>query len=120
MREIKYRAWVESIGQMDEVIGLNFKKEIADFVNNNERPFYTLDLMQYTGLRDKNGKEIYEGDIFSLGSEKILYVVEWIDVGLRGRQISNRSYVGLEWWKDRIEIVGNIYENPELLGGKNE
>ena len=70
---------------------------------------------QYTGLKDKNGKEIYEGDIFHLGDINIKYIVEWIDTGFMGRQNGNTSSVGLEYWQDKIEVVGNIYENKELL-----
>ncbi len=70
---------------------------------------------QYTGLKDKNGKKIFEGDIVSLGDKKILYIVEWIDNGFQGRQNGNSSTVGLTYWNSDIEVIGNIYDNSKLL-----
>lgn len=75
---------------------------------------------QYTGLKDKNGKEIYEGDIFKTTDSNgcCLVVVEWDDVNARflGRdQHRNIWYVGRE---PAAVIIGNIHDNPELL--KNE
>lgn len=70
---------------------------------------------QFTGCKDKNGKEIYEGDIFHLGDINIKYVVEWLDCGLKARQLNNKSCVGIEYWKKNIEVIGNIIDNPEYL-----
>lgn len=80
--------------------------------NTMDEPFY---LMQYTGLKDKNGKEIYEGDIVSGwkdshwhdGKDRVLKEVEWTDelAGFNIIQIEMRT----------CEVIGNIYENPELL-----
>lgn len=70
---------------------------------------------QFTGLTDKNGKEIYEGDIYHQGDKNITYTVVWHDSGLIGKQNSSTSYAGIQHWQDRIEIIGNIYENPQLL-----
>lgn len=74
---------------------------------------------QFTGLTDKNEKDIYEGDIYHQGDKNILYVVVWHDNGFVGKQIRANSYAGLSYWKDRIEILGNIHDNPELLGIHN-
>lgn len=123
MREIKFRAWVKDRKEIFEVILINYvtKKvtylfeRVGDLLNIRHEKFNDTELMQYTGLKDKNGKEIYEGDIFHIGSKKILYVVEWIDCGLKGRQIKNKSWIGLDYWKDDIEVIGNIYENPEVI-----
>lgn len=71
---------------------------------------------QYTGLQDKSGKEIYEGDAYHLGDKRILSVVEWHDSGFMGKQVGTYgSREGLQHWRDRIEIIGNIHDNPELL-----
>lgn len=115
MREIKFRAWDKLNKDMFNVESINFQERRVYKDTVSYRKFEDIDLMQYSGLKDKNNKEIYEGDIFHIGSKKILYVVEWIDFGLKGRQIKNISWIGLDYWKDDIEVIGNIYENPELM-----
>ena len=123
MREIKFRAWVKEKKAIFEVILIDYvtKKvtylleRVRHLLSIRDAKFNDVELMQYTGLKDKNEKEIYEGDIFHIGSKKILYVVEWIDCGLKGRQIKNKSWIGLDYWKDDIEVIGNIYENPEVI-----
>ena len=123
MREIKFRIWVKDRKEIFEVVLINYVSKkvtyilerIGHLLNIRHDKFNDVEFMQYTGLKDKNGKEIYEGDIFHIGSKKILYVVEWIDCGLKGRQIKNISWIGLDYWKDDIEVIGNIYENPELM-----
>ena len=70
---------------------------------------------QYTGLKDRNGVKIWEGDVFHLDDPNILYVVAWQDAGFVGRQRGNRSSVGLSYWAPYLEKVGNVHDNPELL-----
>ena len=59
-------------------------------------------------MKDINGIEIKEHDIFNLGDENIKYCVVWRDGKLIGKQMGSSSYCGLEHWLDRIEVVGNI------------
>ena len=80
-----------------------------------------IELMQFTGLKDKNGKEIYEGDILycsdAPGSHhRVFWNNErcgWDDERLEDGD-SNTSYYGFDMFMD-CEVIGNIYENPELL-----
>jgi uncharacterized phage protein (TIGR01671 family) len=123
MREIKFRAWDKNLNKMDynpiidgiEVgaIGIN------NFFDNSQIP------MQYTGLKDKNGKEIYEGDIvrakwiFSSCRGVIEYVPKTMQFMLREKDNDLHSLSG-EWkikdgLKVEIEVIGNIYENPEFI-----
>ncbi|MDU7031299.1 YopX family protein [uncultured Robinsoniella sp.] len=67
---------------------------------------------QCTGLRDKNGREIYEADIFVMDDPEIKHTVEWNDTGFMGKQQGTYgSYVGLSHWKDKIVVIGNIHDN---------
>lgn len=77
-------------------------------------------LGQFTGLHDKDGKEIYEGDIIHLGDPTILYDVIWRDCGLMAMQEGTQSFIGLRFWSECITVVGNIHDNPELLKGGEE
>ena len=127
MREIEFRGI--SIDDHPGSIERKGKFIYGDYIDNEDGTYGIRDreeewhysvnpetVGQYTGLKDKNGKEIYEGDIFNLGDKKILHIVEWYDNGFMGKQKGTLgSYVGLAYWNSAIEVVGNIHVNPELL-----
>ena len=123
MREIKFRAWLKKENKMVEVKSLHLGtrkiiygySETSQCYGNKSCSFDDIELMQCTDIKDRNGKEIYEGDIFHCGDTKILYIVVWNDNGFEGKQVKSSSYCGLEYWKNKIEVIGNIYENSELL-----
>lgn len=116
MREIKFRAWDRFNKQMRTDMRSNKFKHLFNLAIEYGSDFLDGHLMQYTGLKDKNGAEIYEGDIvkakgeypaiieFSFGSFCINHI------GFAGKWTSIRDVA-----TDRYEVIGNIYENPELL-----
>lgn len=158
-REIKFRAWVKDRKAIFEVILINYvtKKvsylleRVGHLLNIVHEEFNDIELMEYTGLKDMGGKEIYEGDILLSSDENGIFLIS-IDFGypnieysnmLTGFQIkteiilsnsqyfeyfsnnlieliskynipmkedNNAKYISDGWW-----ILGNIYENPELL-----
>lgn len=126
MRVLKFRIWdkenkqihyCDAMGIMDN--GIWFENSNFDTDNHNDDE--AADVMQFTGLHDKNGKEIYEGDI--VRQEK------WVSVGKYAPSIGVIKYksVGFtcecigDWHgsnadlNGNAEIIGNIYENTELL-----
>ena len=117
MREIKFRAWDKLNKEMFNVESINFQerrvyKDVVSYRNFND-----IELMQYTGLKDKNNKEIYEGDIVIYHSKmhKIIFNAEEARFVLRDDEFELEiSFTNNN--NKRMEIVGNIYENPELLG----
>lgn len=115
-RQIKFRAWdIHTKTMLDsDFVGKNWS--VNDLMPPSEFP-----IMQYTGFLDKNGKEIYEGDIVSYNETQTMkahkQIVEWkseranADCDCWGVEYSGFSLTSV---KD-CEIIGNIYENPELL-----
>jgi len=97
-RVIKFRAYTEI---SNEVLGMKY-----DVPHN-----YNDTVMQFTGLLDRNGKEIYEGDI--LKNEVKNCKVEWSEMNLAWVGVGLMAF-GMNG-DGEYEIIGNIYENPELL-----
>lgn len=104
----------------------NFKPVLDASIENSFRWYKEeFELMQYTGLKDKNGVEVYEGDILQLfyGKEntpltttKVFFNEEgyWDSKNLSEQHPFRACYGGF----NKCEVIGNIYENPELLEGE--
>lgn len=117
----KFRAWdtknknmiYDFCHEIPEIYKMKLGYPIHDLVYSIGLRYQTL--TQCTGLKDKNGKLIYEGDIYHLGDANIIYKVIYRDDQFIGNQIGNKSLAGLHYWIKDIKIIGNIYENPGLL-----
>ena len=122
MREIKFRAWHKEEKIIGEVFGIDILHKEIFFLNGDVdcygfSDFKYIELMQYTGLKDKNNKEIYEGDIITLHNSKykVIFNIEGARFVLRNDEFE-LEITFINHNNERMEIVGNIYENPELLG----
>ena len=146
MREIKFRAWWKEQGTMIGYDLINnmiegkkviiekvnpryikdkdapFESHIAHYIQCNPFTAPELIIMQFTGLKDKNGKDIYEGDVLrvleTFSSDdpaypyycdvmEVIYAEAWAAFGLTDG--------GASPIKGQVEVIGNIYENPELI-----
>ena len=132
MREIQFRAWIKvtnkdwpvefSSGQtMSEPFYLGSILSEIYGQPTTGNPGSPIILMQYTGLKDKNGREIYEGDILDMGRKHMdsIAQVVWADKMAAFIAASREPFMNLSNTKAMCdggsEVIGNIYENPELL-----
>ena len=130
MREIKFRCW-------DKVAGLYLSNGNWTGINQDGNPWLVVEgkgvlggsdrwvVEQYTGLKDKNGKEIYEGDILQQRGLLALTKVVWDEnhAEFQTETINQKNTIQSVFCFDVVEadlseVIGNIHENPELLGDK--
>ena len=118
MRELKFRAWLADEKAMVEWNPMFFSDMSPVTHYGNEFPTgEDTVIMQYTGLKDKNGREIYAGDVieFQYLTHMLRGVVAWHD---RGACWLTSSFPG-GGIPTHGEVIGNIHENPELMEGDN-
>ena len=123
----KFRLWNRITSQLHIVDGLYFDDREAEYVDDDNVlrfvGFKNIDLMQSTGLKDKNGKEIFEGDIlaFKTDDEVINVKIFWDEKHalfmFRSEKYNEEEPLAelVEANTYPFEIIGNVYENKELL-----
>jgi len=117
MREIKFRAFNEETKEMINVYGAWFEEQ-GQYHEEDFSKIGTEILMQYTGLKDKNGVEIYEGDVVRDCEVNWNGVVKWEQYGLGSWRIKNDVTEDMMFDAHCLEVIGNIHENPKLIKGK--
>lgn len=139
-RKIKFRAWDKDNSRMVDDFAISAGGELVEAgVSDDGDGRYdawlkpskeNYEIMQYTGLKDKNGVEIYEGDILEVDNRKdclglqsryfkgqVIFAQNWGRFGLRHPLNDNKVLFPRSkgWQNEKPLIIGNIYENPELL-----
>lgn len=125
-----YRMWDKDLKKMHKVTLIDFKNDEVIDENGDIHKFSDIELMQFTGLYDKNGKEIYEGDIVFIdtysyeepefdGEFRVVYdetkgIWLLLDLENDGNFYTFEDICG--YYKTGLKIIGNIYENSDLLG----
>ena len=135
MREIKFRAWDKEEKKMIGVeklilspnIGWTICVTCGRHIGANIQSKYIL--MQFTGLKDKNGTEIYEGDIIIIGCYHLRAVIEYEHCGFVMHHVKGskrRKYCANSRCEPiflncniSVEVIGNIHQNPELMEQNN-
>jgi uncharacterized phage protein (TIGR01671 family) len=142
MRELKFRCWDKQTRQMSPAFTLfgeflligavhAWQYESGNKSKSSLEALNDLEVMQWTGLKDKNGKEIYEGDVVTAhNAEQVGYDNEGTEImqDVIGKVFFEDGYfqydghsmgpIPLSYDLEQIEVIGNLYQNPDLLKPK--
>ena len=124
----EFRAWDKDNKRMANVFEINFLNSTVYLQGEYRVIFDQVELMQYTGLKDKNGKKIFEGDVISHANGEIYKVNNrsgcFMADNVRNGKSLRHDEEDVRVWHTLMEsqmlivILGNVYENPELLKEK--
>ena len=137
MRQIKFRAWLLDRNDPNQILdedgeatvySMTYDLAFEEYAPINELLASVEHLMQFTGLLDKNGKEIFERDVVYADRNKKRYEIQIGAYDSEDDESDEHSHFGVhgkemgEHWREEmgmsekyVEVIGNIYENPELL-----
>ena len=129
MRDIRFRAWDKEEEKMWFDVGITIDKHIILQLTTDDglhsiRPERAI-LMQFTGLKDKSGREIFEGDIVAPGKREVVFLThleyhEGVGFYTVSHETKDDMEIPMHWTfgvtqAEDSEIIGDIYSNPELL-----
>jgi len=112
MREIKFRAWRPENKVMETAYKFGCRCDMQNALDR-KGVYEEFIVMQFTGLKDKNGKEIYEGDVLSEWGGDV-GVIEWSQICCGFILATDDANNGI-YNPEKSVVMGNIYENPDLL-----
>ena len=124
MKELKIKAWLKKEKKMVAIIGIDFNYEYIRYTeddnlfneNYKTAEFKDIELLQFTGLKDNGGQELYEADVikFNDGIDDIYGLISYDDEDGSYRVSYENITEHLSDLEGDFEIVGNIFENPKL------
>ena len=124
MKEFKMKAWLKKEKKMVAIIGIDFNYEYIRYTeddnlfneNYKTAEFKNIELLQFTGLKDNGGQELYEADVikFNDGIDDIYGLISYDDEDATYRVSYENITEHLSDLEEDFEIVGNIFENPDL------
>ena len=124
MKELKIKAWLKKEKKMVSIIGIDFNYEYIRYTeddnlfneNYKTAEFKNIELLQFTGLKDNGGQKLYEADVikFNDGIDDIYGLISYDDEDGTYRVSYENITEHLSEREGDFEIVGNIFENPDL------